>query len=107
MDQPESNNRSEKANEETDAGKLMFGLHVVALMDILGQSSELAKWDYLPPTSSPSASWIQAVRNTVGRVMIWRNEFEKRFRDLKAGMDAVAKEHSDSHPDYLRRQFDD
>lgn len=61
-------------------GMAMFGPHAVALIDFLGQSSELAKWDFVPSTIAETAVWVPAVRNTMGRVLQWRKQFETGFQ---------------------------
>jgi len=98
--------RSESADASSDA-MAMFGPHVVALIDFLGQSTELAKWDYLPAALSPSHPWVQAVRDTLGRVMMWREEFQKRYGEFQSEMDDLANYRSVGQPDHLRRQFDE
>ena len=40
---------------------VVFGPHIVALIDFLGQSSELAKWDFYPDTDGKMAEWLLAV----------------------------------------------
>lgn len=56
-----------------------FGFHVVALVDFLGQAHELMKWDYLPQNEEEANGFLPAVRNTYGRIMVWRKQFEKHF----------------------------
>lgn len=56
-----------------------FGQHVVALIDLLGQSSELAKWDFVPTSNSEMERWLTAVKSSMGRVIQWREEFEKQL----------------------------
>lgn len=65
-------------NDTTPAG-FTFGHHVVALIDFLGQARDLAKWDYLPQSEDEQPEFISAVRDTYGRIMHWREQFEKMF----------------------------
>lgn len=65
---------------KTDAcDGVKFSHHIVAVIDFLGQAAELAKWDSLPTTPQEEASFLVAVRGTFGRIMVWREEFEKNF----------------------------
>lgn len=57
-----------------------FRHHVVAVIDFLGQSSELAKLDFLPQSPEQMEPFVEAARRTFGRVMTWRNRFEKWLR---------------------------
>jgi hypothetical protein len=91
----------------SNEGMAMFGRHVVTLIDFLGQSSELAKWDHSPATLSPTDPWVQAVRDTMGRVMMWREEFEKRSAEFRAERETVAEQQSIGRPAHLRQQFDE
>jgi hypothetical protein len=67
------------------SGSVPFGYHVVALIDLLGQTSELAKWDYLPDKESEKLAFIEAVRASYGRVILWRKQFEERFGEWLDG----------------------
>lgn len=58
----------------------MFGPHAVAMIDFLGQTRELAQWDFIPNTPGQVAQWVQAARATIGRIMTWRDYFEQYFR---------------------------
>jgi len=84
-----------------------FGLHVVALIDFLGQASELAKWDFVPDTPQKMAEWIPAVRRSMGRVTTWREQSEERARQFQAERDRFAEQYSKGQPADLRRLFDE
>lgn len=68
----------EAPNEDGGDG-LIFGHHVVALVDFLGQASELSQWDFLPTDEREMTQFIEALRKTFGRIWAWRGEFEKVF----------------------------
>lgn len=57
-----------------------FRHHVVAVIDFLGQSSELANLDSLPQSPEQMERFVKAARRTFGRVMTWRSYFEKWLR---------------------------
>jgi len=57
----------------------MFGPHVVALIDFLGQASALARWDFVPSGAAEVSQWSLAVRQSMGRVALWRDEFRQQF----------------------------
>lgn len=89
------------------AGQIMVGLHVIALIDLLGQSSELAKWDSVPQSFPPPPEWLQAARNSWGRVLLWREEFEKRFAEFLNSLRKYAEQLAPQHPTEVRRLFDE
>lgn len=95
------------AAKTNDSGATEFGRHVVALIDFLGQSSELAKWDYEPDTPQLMEKWIPAVRSSMGRVLWWREKFETIFRQSKADSDKYMEQSSVDKPAELRRQLDE
>ena len=64
---------------KSDEEQFHFGFYVVALIDLLGQSRKLAKWSSLPMKDN-SKEWLAAVRRSMGEVMLWREEFDERFR---------------------------
>jgi len=84
-----------------------FGPHVVALIDFLGHAGELAKWDFVPGTVTEMAEWVPAVRNSMGRVLRWREEFEGVFYRNKAESDRYMEQASVGQPAERRRQFDE
>jgi hypothetical protein len=90
-----------------DEGMAIFGPHVVALIDFLGQSSELAKWDFVPTTVTETAKWVPAVRDTLSRVLMWREEFEKRFAAYLQSLRQYEEQFAPSEPTELRRCFDE
>lgn len=65
---------------DSTSGEVMFGLHAVAMIDFLGQTQQLARWDFIPNTPAQVAEWIQGARATIGRIMTWRQYFEKGFQ---------------------------
>jgi hypothetical protein len=86
---------------------IAFGPHVLALIDFLGQASELAKWAFVPGTRQQMAEWIPAVRNSMGRVVFWREQFKERFQQFQAERDKFAEQFAAGQPAELRRQFDE
>lgn len=67
-------------NAKDHSGQVKFGHHVVTLIDFLGQQSELVKWDLLPETEYDEKKFIAAVRATFGKITIWRDQFEEKFK---------------------------
>ena len=84
-------------------GMVMFGPHVVALIDLLGQSHLLEKWDYSPSDLTPDHPWVQAVRDTVGVVESWRDDFALQFDEFQANYDELAEQASIGKPEQQRR----
>lgn len=83
-----------------------FDLRVVALIDFVGQSSELAKWDFIPGPEQ-MAEWLSAVKKSMGRVLSWREQFERSLRQFQADRDRLAERFSEGEPADLRRLFDE
>ncbi len=88
--------------------KIMLGPYVLALIDLLGQSSELAKWNQLlPQEPDRDDPRLQAVRNTYGRVLKWRERFEEVFTEWENHHESLAHEHSIGKPADQRRMYDE
>jgi len=87
-------------------GVAVFGRHVIALIDFLGQASELEKWDSAPGTAAQMTAWRLAAQNSLGRVLMWREEFGKRFTQFRAEIDRLAEQSSNGQPLEVRRKFD-
>ena len=68
-----------------------FGFYVVALIDFLGQSRELERWE-ARPTDDHYDEWVAAVQNSMGKAMLWRDEFTKRFERWEASSRLAARE---------------
>jgi hypothetical protein len=85
----------------------MIGWHVVALIDFLGQSSHLAKWDFVPQSASQQTEWLNAVRASMVRVQSWRKEFEKQFSDTEEILMGHKGARYRSAPPEEQRQFDE
>lgn len=66
-------------NMPGDESQIMFGYHVVTLIDFLGQQSKLAEWDFRPETKYDQQRFIAAVQETLGKITKWRGQFEKNF----------------------------
>ncbi len=60
-------------------GQVMFGHHVVTLIDFLGQKSKLAKWDFMPETEYDKQEFLGAVQDTFGEITRWRDQFKEKF----------------------------
>lgn len=88
-------------------GMAMIGPHVVALIDFLGQSSELAKWDFVPNTVTETAVWMPAVQNTMGLVLTWREEFDMRFAQYQKSLDAFEQASLTAAPPEKLKQFNE
>jgi len=86
---------------------VVFGPYVVALVDFLGQASELAKWDFAPGNADQSAQWFRAVQETVGRVIAWRGRFEECFRQGRAHGERFSQQFSEGQPVEPRQRFDE
>ncbi len=85
---------------------VMLGLHVVALIDLLGQSHLLEKWNYMPTDLTPSHPWAQAVRETLGVVELWRDEFQNGYDQFQKHFDTLADQASVGKPEDQRRQHE-
>lgn len=72
-DSPQQHDSSE------DPGTVMFGHHVVAIIDFLGQASKLAQWDFLPRSPQEEAQFVNAIRKSFGLIHASREDFEKYF----------------------------
>lgn len=83
----------------------MFGPHVVALIDFLGQSGQLAKWDFVPSNVGEVGEWVKAVRESMGRVLTWREEFDKRFGQYQKLLDTYEQDFSAPAPPEKLKQF--
>lgn len=56
-----------------------FGYHVVCLIDVLGQKQKLAKWATLPEGGQITPEFTQALKQTVGLVLAFREGFINFF----------------------------
>jgi len=101
-----SDDQSKAARTNGD-DKVVFGLYVVALIDFLGQSSELAKWDFAPANPDQGAEWFRAVQASVGRVLAWRTRFEECFRQARAHGERFSQQFSEGQPVELRQRVDE
>ena len=100
-------NKRAPSAHESGGEMAMFGPHIVALIDFLGQSSELAKWDFIPNTVTETAVWVPAVRSTIGRVLMWREEFERRFTEYQKSLDAYEQSFSTAALPEKLKQFNE
>lgn len=98
---------TKSGNQESPGDTALFGLHVMVLIDFLGQANELAKWDSVPQYFPPPTDWLDAVRNTHGRVLMWREEFEKRFAAYLQSLRQYEERFAPKEPSDLRRKFDE
>lgn len=62
-----------------EEGGAQLGYYVVCLLDILGQKERLKEWARLPPDGQVNESLIQALKETVGKVLSYRDFFEQFF----------------------------
>lgn len=85
----------------------MFGPHVVTLIDFLGQSGQLVKWDFSPETVGEVDEWTRAVRQSMGIVMAGREAFEKFFAQYQQTLRASEEKFITGAPVEQRRQFDE
>lgn len=110
---PPNNDRDEADRMMTTASNLpgqdlaMAGPHVVVLIDLLGQSSELAKWDFVPNTVKETATWVPAARNTIGRVLKWREEFERLHSTYLKSLQEFEEQLAPREPVDVRKSFDE
>ncbi|MGB2985147.1 MAG: hypothetical protein WBE26_04635 [Phycisphaerae bacterium] len=88
--------------------------YVVTLIDFLGQKAELTKWDSLPITDSEERKFDDAIQKSFGKVLNWREEFEKnynlwfkakepklRLEDLSPDDARMYRESSDTSLDFM------
>ncbi len=52
------------------------------MIDVLGQKTELAKWNKFPTDEKEKKVFMEAIKNSFGRVMLLRKEFEDSFNLL-------------------------
>ena len=64
-------------------GTTFFGYHVVCLIDVLGQKQKLAHWANLPDAGQITPGFVQALKQTVGTVLRFREQFIKFFDQLR------------------------
>jgi len=86
--------------------KIVAGHYVVALIDIMGQSDELAKWNYTPDRENPQPDWMRALENTRQRVLGWREHFDSHFRKTMDRVNQQAEAHRKDMPASRHKQFD-
>ena len=98
-----TNNAQPPTPSNTTAELAMFGPHVVALIDLLGQTHALEKWDHLPSAVTRDHPWVQAVRDSVGIVEFWRNEFQLRLTEFQGTQDELIERVSAGTPEEQRR----
>jgi len=70
---------SQETDSSEDPGTVIIRPHVVAIIDFLGQSIELAKWESVPKSPHDQEQFEEAIRNSFGRIHAWRMEFERIF----------------------------
>lgn len=56
-----------------------FKYYVVAMIDILGQKTELAKWSQFPKNENEYKIFLDGIKNSFGRVILLRKDFEENF----------------------------
>ena len=88
-------------------GVAQFGCYVVALVDVLGQASELAKWNHVPDSLDLQSDWLTAVRASMGRVQLLREQFEKRLVEFKQVLMGHEGASYRSAPPEEQRQFNE
>lgn len=72
-------------------GDIMFGPHLVALMDFVGQSQKLMEWDYCPDKHT-LPHFLDSAKSTFGTILIWREQFERNFREfVESRIDTIAE----------------
>jgi len=59
-----------------------FGYHVVCLIDVLGQKQKLARWANLPDDGQITPEFIDALKQTAGTVLNFRDQFIQLFEQL-------------------------
>lgn len=58
--------------------------YVVCIIDLLGQSQRLAKWAQLPPAGTRPPAFIEALQDSVGAVLWFKDTFTRQFNDFAA-----------------------
>lgn len=61
----------------------VFAPHVVCLIDILGQKEKLKGWANPPLSQEPDSEYLQAIRETVGKVLSFRSLFSNFFESFE------------------------
>jgi hypothetical protein len=64
------------------AGFTYFGYHVVCLIDVLGQKEKLARWADLPYQGEITPEFREALTQTAGTVLAFREQFMGFFKML-------------------------
>ncbi len=59
-----------------------LGYHVVCLIDVLGQKQKLAQWAELPDDRQVTPDFIKALKDTIGTVLTFRDQFIQFFEQL-------------------------
>lgn len=75
-----------------------FGDHVIGLIDILGERSRLAAWDFFPTTEPRKQEFLSAAQDSFGVILQWR----KRLREWASSWHTIGKippEYAESLPD--------
>lgn len=99
-------NEGPNAGQPDEAGTSIFGPYVVLLVDFLGQSNDLAKWNFLPSTVREAADWTIAVRNSVGRVLTWRERFVHEIREFSILLRKSQARFTPRLPTAIRGEFE-
>ena len=79
---------SEQQPNPTDAGTAednsftLYGYHVVCLIDVLGQKQKLSKWARLPEDGAVTSEFREALTQTTGVVMAFRDAFLQFFQSV-------------------------
>ena len=88
---------------ETSAPKITLTYHLVAIIDLLGQSNALMEIRELPRTDEQKAAVVQAIRNSAGRVNAVRKSFENVLNGLTTPTPTILNSVPEEHrPEFLR-----
>jgi hypothetical protein len=55
------------------------GYHVVCIIDVLGQKNKLAQWAKIPADGQPTSEFVNALKQTVGTILVFKKIFLDYF----------------------------
>lgn len=77
---------------------VLIGVHVVTLIDFLGQKSKLSKWNSMPKTETEKKQFLAALHESVGTIVRARENFKKKFHCWQEARE-LTQNMTDTFPD--------
>ena len=77
-----SSKTREKSKKKRKNQDTCFGYHVVCYIDVLGQKQKLARWTKLPENGQITPDFVDAIQQTAGTVLGFRDQFKIHFKQL-------------------------